>query len=38
MKDLNESKISFKKNISNIRWVNVFGVPKERFNSRKGYL
>lgn len=38
MKDLTSGRRNFKGNISNEHWKDTFGVPSERFNSRKGYL
>lgn len=38
MKDLTAGRGHFKENISNLYWKENFGVPVERFNSRKGYL
>jgi hypothetical protein len=36
--DLNDGRVSFKSNISNVHWKDVFHVPPQRFDSRKGYL
>jgi hypothetical protein len=36
--DLTNGKEAFKGNLSNTHWKNTFGVPSERFNSRKGFL
>jgi hypothetical protein len=38
MKDLTAGRGHFKENISNFYWKEKFGVPVERFYSRKGYL
>ncbi|WP_281075697.1 pesticin C-terminus-like muramidase [Klebsiella quasivariicola] len=38
MSDLSSGKESFKTNISNSHWKDIFGVPTERFNARKGSL
>lgn len=38
LNDLVNGKEKFKANISNTHWKDAFGVPTERFNSRKGFL
>jgi len=38
LNDLQQSRAKFIENISNNDWISVFGVPTQRFNSRKEYL
>jgi uncharacterized protein YecT (DUF1311 family) len=38
IKDLISGAVAFKSNVENLHWRNTFGVPEQRFKSRKDYL